>query len=219
MGQFDVSDICIFQSSVLSPFALHIGQDRVIGIVLFVLFVIQMSTPSLVVFVGNWQRKRSVWMHNEHMELRSEVGNQVEQDKTGKHELKSQINTKRSRAGRVSVVCRLVAGRQELFVGHHASGGTTRVWCRTARSSSGLQRENAHWCQTVRMLWWTARATRLGDYFLYLAFYLFLELYYFFLDRFLHFPIYRTLGHWGWVSFCFSLWFLGSLLVDCYFGG
>ena len=58
-------------------------------IVLFVLFVIWMSTPSLVVFVGNWWRKRSVWMHNEHMEPRNEVGNQVEKAKTGKHELKS----------------------------------------------------------------------------------------------------------------------------------
>ena len=61
--------------------------------------MIWMSTPSLVVFVGNWWRKRSVWMHYEHMEPMSEVVNQVEQAKTGKQELKSQIYKKRGRAG------------------------------------------------------------------------------------------------------------------------
>ena len=35
-----------------------------------------------------------------HKELRNEVRNQVEQAKTGKHELKSQIYIKRGRAGR-----------------------------------------------------------------------------------------------------------------------
>ena len=40
-------------------------------------------------------------MHNEYKELRSEVGSQVEQAKTEKHELKSQIYTKQGRAGRV----------------------------------------------------------------------------------------------------------------------
>ena len=39
-------------------------------------------------------------MHKEHKELRSEVGSQVEQDKTGKHELKSQIYIKCGRVGR-----------------------------------------------------------------------------------------------------------------------
>ena len=39
-------------------------------------------------------------MHNEHMELRSEVGNQVEEAKAGKHELKSQIYINRGRSGR-----------------------------------------------------------------------------------------------------------------------
>ena len=53
---------------------MHIVYNRVVGVVLFILFVIWMSTPSLVVFVRNWWRKRSVWMHNEHMELRSETG-------------------------------------------------------------------------------------------------------------------------------------------------
>ena len=42
-----------------------------------------MSTPNLVVFVGNWWHKRGVLMHNEHKELRSEVGNQVDQAKAG----------------------------------------------------------------------------------------------------------------------------------------
>ena len=63
-----------------------------------------------------------------------------------------------------------------------------------------LKRENTHWCRTARMWCRTARATRLRDYFPYLMFYLFLRLYYFFLDRFLPFPIYRTLGHWKLVS-------------------
>ena len=38
-------------------------------------------------------------MHNEHKEPRSEVGSQAEQAKAGKHELKSQIYTKRGRVG------------------------------------------------------------------------------------------------------------------------
>ena len=42
-------------------------------------------------------------MQNEHMELRSEVGSQVEQAKTRKHELKSQIYTKHGRARQVIV--------------------------------------------------------------------------------------------------------------------
>ena len=82
---------------------MHIVYNRVVKVVLFVLFVIWMSTPSLVVFVGNWWLKRGVLMHNEHKELRSEVGNQVEQAKKGKHELKSQNYIKRGRAGWVSV--------------------------------------------------------------------------------------------------------------------
>ena len=40
---------------------------------------------------------------NEHMELRSEVGSQAEQAKTGKHELKSQIYIKRGHAGRSGI--------------------------------------------------------------------------------------------------------------------
>ena len=40
---------------------------------------------------------------NEHEELMSEVGNQVDQAKTGKYELKSQIYIKRGRARRVSM--------------------------------------------------------------------------------------------------------------------
>ena len=39
-------------------------------------------------------------MHKEHKELRSEVGNQVEQAKAGKYELKSQIYKKRGHARR-----------------------------------------------------------------------------------------------------------------------
>ena len=39
-------------------------------------------------------------MHKEHKELRSEVGNQMEQAKMGKHELKSQIYIKCGCAGR-----------------------------------------------------------------------------------------------------------------------
>ena len=59
-----------------------------------------MSTLSLVVFIGNWWKKQGIFGTNEHIELRSEVGNQVKQAKMGKHELKSQIYMKRGRAKR-----------------------------------------------------------------------------------------------------------------------
>ena len=67
----------------MSQFALYIVYNRVAGLVLFVLFMMWMSTPSLVVFVGNWWRKQGILGTNEHKELRSEVGNQVEQVKMG----------------------------------------------------------------------------------------------------------------------------------------
>ena len=45
-------------------------------------------------------------MHNEHIELRSEVENQAEQAKTGKHELKSQIYIKMWPCRTGQYVCR-----------------------------------------------------------------------------------------------------------------
>ena len=60
---------------------------------------------------------------NEHMELRSEVGNQVDQAKTGKHELKSQIYIKRGRAGRNGIGSR----RHKCVEERKASA----IWCRT----------------------------------------------------------------------------------------
>ena len=68
----------------------------------------------------------------------------------------------------------------------------------------------------------TAQSTQLRDYFPILTFYLFLGLYYFFLDRFLPFPIYRALGNWGVGVFGLSpilvlvlelLWKIGRIRV------
>ena len=58
--------------------------------------------------------------------------------------------------------------------------GTTRQWAIT---------EKKEWCRT-------ARATRLNVIFLFLRFNYFHIRYYFVLDRFLPFPINKTLGHW-----------------------
>ena len=144
-------------------------------------------------------------MHKEHKELRSEVGNKVEQAKTGKHELKSQIYIKCGHVGRYGFgtgwhkcaekrISSAMWCRTSLESCRTTQEWcrTTRVWCRTTQLPSELEPENAQWsrtawmlCQTVQLsrnsrrknTYWcrTARPMRLRDYFSYLTFYLFLR--------------------------------------------
>ena len=96
---------------------------------------------------------------NKHEELRSEVGNQADQAKTEKQELKSQIYIKRGHAG----WARMCVGLHKCAEAEKTSSPwcrmgqdvcrTTRAWCRTVQPSSSLQRKSAQWCRTARATW------------------------------------------------------------------
>ena len=145
MGCFDVSNICIFLHSILSPFALHLGLSRR-GSIIRIICDMDVYTKSCCI-CRKLVEKMKYLGTNEHKELRSEVGNQVEQVKTGKHELKSQIYIKRGRAGRYGSG----VGRHKCTEERKAlspSCQMSRVLCRTTGT---LCQTSCKWCRTTRV--------------------------------------------------------------------